>query len=168
MAVAKLVNHNGYPAICIDGKFYPGMDALITTSAVTLGKKERWVDEEYYKALGDAGIRIFYVCCNNLDIDENAVQDFYNEAEILLRAVPDAYIMVRIALDPSEKWMQENPDEIVQYSDGRKIPTKIRSTAAIVEHDGMYSLCSEKWRGDMGKTLLKTIEEIKRLYNNTL
>ena len=35
---AKIINHNGSPAICIDGKIYPPMTATVTTCRAVLGQ----------------------------------------------------------------------------------------------------------------------------------
>ncbi len=163
MAKANIVKHNGYPAICVDGKMYPPMTATVVTCRVPLGETGRTVDKDYYKALGDSGIKIYYILCNNLEADPNGVQDFAEEASTLLSVVPDAYIMVRIVLNPSKKWMDENPDEIVKYSDNRKISTIIRTESYTFEADGMFCLCSQKWREDYGKVLLKTMDAIDAL-----
>lgn len=163
MAEAKIVKHNGYPAISINGKIYPPMTATVVTSQTPIGKKGRIIDCEYFKKLGESGIKLYYLMCNNLDLEDCAVKDFANEAEKLLEAVPDAYIFVRIPLTPSKKWIEENPDHIVSYSDGKKRPALVRTETFIVESDGTPSLCSWKWREDMGKTLEKVIDEIDKL-----
>lgn len=163
MTKATIVQHNGYPAIEIGGTVYPPMTATITSTRRVNGKWKREVDEAYYKALGDSGIKIYYVMCNNLDLENCAVSDFAAEAEKILSAVPDAYIIVRIVLNPRAEWIANNPDHVVTYSDGRKIKTTLPTESFHVTADGMFSLCSEKWREDMGKTLLKTMDEIDAL-----
>jgi len=163
MAKAQLVRHNGAPAIEIDGRIFPPMTATITTSMWALGSTERKIDRAYYENLGKAGIKIYYVMCNNLTLDQNAVEDFAKEAEVILDAVPDAYIMVRFTLIPTAEWIKNNPDEVVTYSDGRKIPTRITAESHYVYADGMPSLCSEKWRNDMGKVMLETLNKIREL-----
>ncbi len=163
MAKAKIIDYHGSPAISIDNKIYPPMTATITSCLTAMGQKGRLVDVDYYKQLGQAGIKIYYVMCNNLSLEKEAVAEFGKEVDDILKAVPDAYIMVRISLIPSKQWIEDNPDEIVTYSDGRKIHTIIRSESFIVDTDGMPSLCSQKWRDEMGQTLWETIEEIQKL-----
>ena len=51
MAIAKVENYNGAPALIIDGKPYPPMYATIRT----INGEEMVIDEEYYKKLGEAG-----------------------------------------------------------------------------------------------------------------
>ncbi len=163
MTKAKLINHNGSPAISINGKVYPPMTATITTCGVLGGLEGRILDHDYFKALGEAGIKIYYIMCNNLDLDKNAVSDFETEANFLLKAVPDAYIIVRFCLHPSEEWCKNNPDEMVTYTDNRKIPTNLTAESCSLNLDGMPSLCSQKWRDEMGEVMLKTIKQIKAL-----
>ena len=160
---AKIINHNGSPAISINGKIHPPMTATITTCRIGHGKEGRDVDLNYFKGLGDAGIRIFYVMCNNLDIDKNAVEEFEKEANAILSVVPDAYFMVRFCLHPSAEWCENNPDELVQFTDGREIPTLLTAESAFLNLKGFPSLCSQKWRDDMGECMVKTIEKIKAL-----
>ena len=160
---AKIINHNGSPAIFINGEVYPPMTATVTTCRTGHGKEGRDVDLNYFKGLGDAGIRIFYVMCNNLDIDQNAVEEFEKEANAILSVVPDAYFMVRFCLHPSAEWCENNPDELVQFTDGREIPTLLTAESAYLKLKGFPSLCSQKWRDDMGECMVKTIKKIKAL-----
>lgn len=159
MAKAEIKKHNGYPALFIDGKVYPPMTALIRTRKFD----EFNVDADYYKALGDSGIKVFYIVCDTLWLAKDAVEKFSEEAKILLSVVPDAYIIPRISLHPTEEWMKNNPDEIVKYSDGRNIPTKMYMETFQRIMDGMYSLCSQKWREDAGSALMETIAELMKL-----
>lgn len=163
MSTARLVKHNGAMAIEINGKLYPPMTATITTSMLCFNSKEHKIDVEYFKNLGESGIKIFYVMCNNLSADKNGVKDFAAEAEAILKAVPDGYIIMRVSLLPSEEWLKENPSQIVQYSDGRKIHTRLTAESLAIEADGMPSLCSRKWREYMGKALIETVDEVKKL-----
>ena len=155
MTKAKLANHNGYPAIIIDGKPYPPMAMTIRTRTDSKNIK---TDYEYYKKLGESGIKIFYVYCETVWLYDNAKEVFDHEASIIIDAVPDAYIIPRISLHPPKKWMDENPDEIVQYSDGKPVITRFRSETYSATLKGMYSLCSEKWRKDAGKALMEMID----------
>jgi hypothetical protein len=56
--------------------------------------------------------------CESEWVRPGAFEKFKQEAEMLLRAVPDAYIMARIGMHPPVSWCKENPDVLVQYSDG--------------------------------------------------
>lgn len=163
MAKACITKHNGSPAICVDGQFMPPMTATVVTCRTPLGETGRTIDVDYYKALGDAGIKIFYIMCNNLEADPNGVKDFAEEARLLFSAVPDAYVMVRMVLNPTKKWMDENPGEILRFNDGSTVPALIRTESMIVESDGMFVLYSDKWRQDYGKVLERTLAEIEKL-----
>ena len=56
MAIAEVKMHNGSPALFIDGKVYPPMYATIRT----INGEENVIDEEYYKKLGESGIKANY------------------------------------------------------------------------------------------------------------
>lgn len=163
MTHATLKNINGSPAIEVNGKVFPPMTATVTTYKVDGDSYNRAFDREYYRNLGNAGIKIYYVMCDNLDINKNGVQSFAEEAQIILDEVPDAYIMMRISLVPSEEWVKSNPEHIVTYSDGNKNIAKLASETFVKFMEGMPSLCSWKWRDDMGKTLINTLGEVMKL-----
>lgn len=158
MAVSEIINYNGYPALFIDGKVYPPMAATIRNN---MHGKVR-IDKEYYRALGKSGIRIFFLICDPLWLIPESLGIFKNEAETLLEVCPDAYIIPRISLHPPESWMLSHPDEIVQYSNGAQIDTKLVTETFIRTTNGMYSLASEKWREDAGKALADTVTEIEK------
>ena len=121
MAKARVENYNGSPAIMIDGVPYPPMMATIRTKNV----KELKMDEEYYRELGKSGIKIFFLICNTEWGKPGDFEIFKKEAQILFKAVPDAYIILRIGMHPPVSWCRENPDELVQYSD--KKPKKAQN-----------------------------------------
>lgn len=163
MTDAKIINHNGSPAICINGNIYPPMTMTVTTCKTALGAEGRELFYDHFKALGESGIRIFYLMCNNLSIDKNAIADFENEANMLISAIPDAKIMVRFCLHPSEEWCKNNPDEMMQYSDGHELPTLLTAESIRLNLTSFPSLCSKKWRKEMGECMLDTINKLKAL-----
>ena len=157
--MAKVENYNGYPAIMVDGKPYPPMMATIRTN----NRDHMVIDEDYYKNLGKSGIKIYFLICDTEWLKPQGFEMFCEEAEKLLKAVPDAYIMVRIGMHPTPKWCEENPDETLTYSDGIKKPMHLYTESYEDEYPAMYSLCSEKWRYDAGEALLDMVKKIKAL-----
>ena len=151
--MAELKNLGGRPAIYIDGKFYPPMMATIRTNNID----HMCIDREYYRNLGKAGIKIFFVICDTVWLKPNAIELFKEEAEIILEEVPDAYIIPRMGLHPTNEWIKENPEECVTFSDGSQVPYKNFFTESYVtDIPALYSLCSKKWREDAGKALEET------------
>jgi hypothetical protein len=59
MMDARLIRHNGSPAISINGELFPPMTMTVTTCRIAIGKEGRELDFNYFKELGKAGIRIF-------------------------------------------------------------------------------------------------------------
>ena len=106
--MAELINHNGRPAISVNGEIYPPMMATIRT--MEDGKRIIF-DEEYFAALGKSGIRIFFLICDTLWLKPTALELFKTEAEALLRAVPDALIIPRMGLHPTNEWIEAHPEE---------------------------------------------------------
>lgn len=160
MTVAKIENLNGRPAITVNGQYYPPMMATICT---TKGQYKRIYDEAYYKELGEAGIRIFFLICDTEWAVSNAFELFQKEAEVLLKAVPDAYIVLRVGMHPSPKWCEENPSETVTYSDGIKRPVHLTTESYVDDFPAMYAFASQKWRETAKKYLLELYDKLETL-----
>ncbi len=157
MAKAELKDYNGAPAIFIDGKVYPPMLATIRMTNVNDMK----VDAQYYKKLGESSIKIYFLICDTEWLKPGAYAQFCHEAEILLREVPDAYIMLRIGLHAPPSWCEENPDETLTYSDGLKRSVHLHTESYLADYPAIYSMSSQKWRDDAGAALLETLERVK-------
>ena len=151
--MAEIRNHNGRPAIFIDGVPYPPMMATVRTLK---DQNEIIFDKEHFIQLGRAGIKIFFLICDTVWLKPNAIELFDEEARALLDAIPDAYIIPRIGLHPNNEWIKNNPDECVRFSDGSSPPVKLFTESYVTELPAHYSLCSQKWREDAGKALEET------------
>lgn len=157
--MAKLIRHNGAPAVEINGEIFPPMMATIRTN----NRDSIIVDKEYYRELGKSGIRIFFLICDTIWLKPNAIELFEEEANALLEVVPDAYIIPRIGLHPTNEWIMENPGEVFKYNDGTSPEAYLFSESYETLLPGMYSLCSQKWREKAGTELLKTWSQIMKL-----
>lgn len=157
MAIAKVENYNGAPALLIDGKVYPPMFATIRTVDGDVSR----ADEDYYRHLGESGIKIFFLICDTEWLKPGAFQLFKEEAELLLRAVPDAYIVMRLGMHAPPAWCKENPDETLTYSDGKKKSVSLFTESFRAEYtDGFYSFASKKWRADAAEALKDTHKRV--------
>ena len=156
--MAKIKKLGSRPAIFVDGKFYPPMMATIRT------RKDRIdidFDREYFENLGKAGIKIYFLICDTIDLYPEAFDMFDREAKLLLDAVPDAYIIPRIGMHPTNEWIAANPDECVKYSDGESPPVHLFSESYETDLPAHYSLASEKWRIERSEALKKTLAKLK-------
>ena len=152
MAFAKVENYNGAPALMIDGKPYPPMCATIRTMNGT----QMCVDQGYYKKLGESGIKVFFLICDTEWLNPGAFDRFKEEAQLLLEAVPDAYIVMRVGMHAPPLWCKENPDETLTYSDGKKKSVYLFTESFRSDYpDGIYSFASEKWRKDASAALIE-------------
>ena len=156
--MARIKSHNGRPAIFIGDTPFPPMMATIRTRNERVDIK---FDKEYFSSLGRAGIKIYFLICDTLDLYDEAFEMFDREARLLLEAVPDAYIIPRIGMHPTNEWIKKNPDECVKYSDGDSPPVHLFSESYETDLPAHYSLASDKWRKDMSAALKKTLEKIK-------
>lgn len=158
--MAEIRIHNGRPAIFIDGKPYPPMMATIRTM---MGGNEIIFDSEYFKELGRAGLKIYFLICDTLWLKPNALELFDYEARKLLDAVPDAYIVPRIGMHPTNEWIKANPDECIKFSDGSQPGVNLFTESYVTDLPMHYSLSSQKWREDAGKALRETWSKVMEL-----
>lgn len=170
MAKAVVENYNGYPAIMIDGKPYPPMLGTVSchvgTETVEGQKKQLYdvaFDEEYLKRLGESGVKVFFLICDTEWLVPGAFKIFKKQAEMVLKAIPDAYFMLRIGLHPPVEWLEANPDEAYLCRDGSRNPISLRTESYKHPYFAMYSLCSSKWREAAGKALMETYDKIETL-----
>lgn len=159
MAKAQVQSYNGVPTIFIEGKPYGPMMATVRTSL----NGGRVLDEEYYRNLGESGIKLFFVICDTQWAVPDGFQQFRQEAETILRAVPDAYLFLRVGMHPSVAWVEENPDETMTYSDGLKKPADLYTESLQQQYPAMYSLSSQKWRDEASRHLLELYEKVEAL-----
>lgn len=157
MTVAQVKLHNGTPSIVINGKAYPPMMAAIRPN------KERLLDTEYYEGLTKGGIEIFYLLCDTEWAVPGSVAKLQGEIEALLKINPNAYIMLRIGLHPSDEWIEENPDECLTYNDGSKPDAYLYYDIQNRQLKNVYSLASEKWRNRATEALNETCDVIDKM-----
>ena len=151
--MAEIVMQGGRPAISVNGEIYPPMMATIRT--MEDGKRILF-DEEYFAALGKSGIRIFFLICDTVWLKPTALELFDTEARALLKAVPDALIIPRMGLHPTNEWIEKHPEECLRYSDGERPGVHLFSESFETDLPMHYSLCSDKWREDAGRALAET------------
>ena len=160
--MAEIKTYNGRPAIFIDGIPQPPMMATIRTSPSTIGN-EKILDREYFRSLGKAGIKIFFLICDTEWIVPNAIELFCEEAEMLLSEIPDAYIVARLGLHPSNEWIEAHPEECLTFSDGSSPITRLTTESYSTDMPHCYSLSSSVWRRDAGEHLKKTWRKLMSL-----
>ena len=148
MAVAKVLTKDGYPVLMVDNK--PLAPMAMTTFSL---------DQGYLRRLGEAGVRLFYVTCVLPWAKPQAMEELLKQTDALLDAVPDAYIMLRVTLHPSLKWIETNLDQTVTYNDGsHKVQEKVYyQNDQWIHTPAMYSLASQKWRDEAGEGLAEFI-----------
>ncbi len=167
MSYAEIKSVNGQPTIVIDGKPYPPM--AMTT---------RICKPEYLKALGESGIKIYFLMTNTDWLrpgrdwqdetgaarhEPSGMEKFQADARMLLQNVPDAYIIVRIGLHPPADWVESHLDDVMQYQDGSHRRAILASEVHRDVLPGMYSLCSEAWRKDGQKALEDFCDKVDAL-----
>lgn len=157
--MAEIREYNGRPALFIDGKPYPPMMATVRT----VDDRKAVIDKEYYRQLGAAGIRIFFLICDTTWLKPEALRLFDEEARALLEVVPDAYIVPRIGLHPTNEWIEAHPEETVTYSDGSRPAVHLFTESYVSDLPAHYSLCSEAWRRDAGAALEETWKQLMSL-----
>ncbi len=161
--LAEVKNHNGRPALFINGKVSTSPIGMISTRTRSKEDDPLSFNKEYFEALGKSGMNIFLVSCNTAWAGDNTTELFDREARLIFDAVPDAYIIARFGLHPSPEWVDANPDECVRYSDGSKAPVHIWTESHEADLSGFYSLSSSKWREDAGNILVDAWKKVMEL-----
>ncbi|GHV28759.1 hypothetical protein AGMMS4952_13270 [Spirochaetia bacterium] len=158
MTYAKIENYRGAPAVMINGKAYPPM-------AMTARIKK----PGYIKALGESGLRIFFLMANTSwlrpgikGLEPSGLEAFCKNAEDLLREVPDAWIIVRIGLHPPVDWMMNHREELMTYNDGSQQESILASEVHEDRIPGMYSFASELWRADAAAALTEFCDAVDK------
>ncbi len=169
MPDAHVERYHGEPAILIDGRAYPPMTMTAPIQ-----------DPAYLKDLGEAGLKIYYVTAatdwNNpgnkapdipFERGDNrnpltGVQQTLRDLEVLMSAVPDAYVMLRLNVAPPKEWVNAHPEEMLTYSDGSHRPCICTTVGRGEVLDGMHSLCSEAWRRDADRALAEYFDVLEK------
>lgn len=159
--MAKIERIGSRPAITENGEVLA--PAFITVRTRDNGGKNIHFDPEYFESLGKAGIRVFFLHCNTLWLQPDALELFDKEARALLAAVPDARILPRIGLHPPIDWIREHPEECITYSDGEKPPFHLFTESYEADLPMMYSLASSVWREAAGKALAEVFRALMAL-----
>ncbi|MCR5693871.1 MAG: hypothetical protein K6G89_02730 [Clostridia bacterium] len=153
MLKSRIVDHNGSPAPEVEGVVIPPM--AFTAHAHTR-------DKDYLRKLGEAGIKMFFLICDPEWLYDGAFEMLQKDAEVLLEAVPDAKIFLRLGVHPSVDWLKNHPDEIMRYQDGRTVPVRvITESYGNGFYPGMYALYSEAWREEASKHVIGFLKDLE-------
>ena len=143
---ACLERRHDSPTMIVNGEPVPPMWMTISSLAAQ--------DEAYVRALGEAGIRTFFLCHRLLWNGPDALEALRRDAEMTLRAVPEAWLILRTEMYPPAAWMDAHPDEIMQLTGG--IPAEPWYTSA--DCKVMQCLASRRWREDQAAELDRLLE----------
>lgn len=157
MTKAYVKTINQIPEIYID-------DVPFSGTVMTVASKRDGIlkaDEAYFKRLGAAGVRLFFLICDTEFTSPACYSDFKAEAEAILRAVPDAYIILRVGLQPTKEWTDAHPEALITFNDGSTCKTYMK-TESYSEEIGAYSLHAEAWKRDAGAALMSFVEKVDK------
>jgi hypothetical protein len=125
-------------------------------------------DPAYIKNLADAGIKVWWPFCDTDWQRPGAFDALKAKCDLILSIDPEAYIMVRVSLNPPAQWLKDNPGEMVTFENGAhsffnpKNKTFPGSSAVRKEYNGIgdYSMASDKWIEDACIALDEYIDKI--------
>lgn len=159
MVEARLKMKNGAPAVYVNGEEFPFSQAI----TVRTHKNGKIIfDEEYFKGLHRAGIRLYYVTCDTDWCHAGNLENLREECGKLLSCVPNAYIMVRIGLHPPVSFVKDHPEECFTYNDGVADPVILANETFKEFYPHLYSEASDKWREEAGNALIDMCEKIEK------
>lgn len=140
---AEIRNINGTPTVVADEIPLPPM--WFTGSPVRPG---------YAQELGTAGIKVFFIRHRLTELEcTGSWQELDRKARHIIGEVPDAMLILRTALNASDEWKKAHPEELIQFADGTPMPTWLGE-------DSIEALCSEQWRRDQSRALVKLVAHI--------
>ena len=147
--VVKLQQIGGDPAITVNGKPVPGMMMCFFPI-----KQERDFIK-LHREVKDTGMHLYAdwfgtenagdLGCTAPDRYDYSVYDKYFAS--ILAADPDAFFLPHIEVTAPTWWQKAHPEELCEFSDGRKGPS---------------SLASLLWRQEMGDDLRKLIAHLRQ------
>lgn len=129
---AKIAKFDGVSSVVIN-------DSISAPMAFTSMNLEKCRDG-YLKQLGDSGIKLHYLLTSLIWNRNVVLEKLHDNLNLLCSSVPDAYVVLRVNLEPPAEWVNSHPEEQIVYSDGLHRPVYNG------QYDGMFSMCSEKWR----------------------
>lgn len=101
----------------------------------------------YLHALGEAGITVFFVDHQLPWREPQALATLTARAELVLREVPQAWLVLRTGLYPPESWFDANPSEVIQFADGTPMETWFGKGTRC------QCLASRRWRAEQTREL---------------
>lgn len=164
--VAKVERVNGGPTVTVNGEVIPPM-------TMTAALDRRMTPDEhrgYYRRLGEAGMRVFYVGADTRWLNPgdpatgapDGVEAALHDIRFVLDEVPEAWIVLRLVVSPPRDWVNAHPEEQLKYSDGSHRSVICTSVTRKQRLDGMYSLCSEAWRREADKAIADFFAELSK------
>ena len=150
-AEVKMVN--GRSVFIIDDKPFAPM-AFFTNERLT---------PEYAQRLADANINLYYLWVDSgwLNEDCNSSWDeMTKEARLILEKNSNAYIILRVPCYPPEKWLNENPDELEIFEDGRADHC-LSNLSPYKDPTRMICLTSKKFREGVAEKLCSLLDRVE-------
>ena len=143
--VVKLQQIGGDPAITVNGKPIPGMMMSFNQGNVI----------KLHREVGNAGMHLYasWIGTQNARDLGHIAPDRYDYSVYdkyfanILAADPDAFFLPHIGITAPTWWQKAHPEELCEFSDGRKGPS---------------SLASLLWRQEMGDDLRKLIAHLRQ------
>lgn len=158
MVKAELKKYNGVPTVFVNNKIFPFSQAI----TVRTHKDGKIIfDEEYFRGLGNGGIRLFYVTCDTEWRSAGNTNNLYEECRLILKCVPDAYFMVRVGLHPPKNFTEQHEEECFTYNDGKADSVRLSNETFSEIYPHLYSEASSVWREKAGDALMKFCDKIE-------
>lgn len=128
--------------------------------------------EHYFRQFAEAGVKLHSFNTNAaacdyghskptwLEVDVWDYSNFIERCEAVLAADPDAMIIPRINLGTPLWWLEANPSELEVLASGSTLYVDPNLNPTLPKNRPFSSICSEKWREDMGMALARMMDFI--------
>ncbi len=153
MSIAKIKSISGIPTLTVD-------DEVIAPMAFC---SRYYGTDDYAKGLAvDADIRLFFIEVDSGFNDPDSYALMKEQIERILRYRSDALFILRITVNPSQKWLDEHPQECVAFNYEGNIdvyPEQVRAVHGLTGHR-IHSPASEQWIIDLKPYLEHFIDRV--------
>lgn len=160
LPTAEIRMDNGKPTVYIDGEAKPSIFYLSPAG-------DLWWDlQKEAEFCEGSGIELYVTNCTYLNTNGNKTEPIWLDGDTIdfdtfdryiyepLSANPNALIIVDVAMQAPDWWLDQNPEEEIVLYDSRTGEMMNPATRAV-------SFSSEKYRQEAGEVLRKLVEHIK-------
>jgi hypothetical protein len=170
---SKVASYQGRPAIYINGNAVSPMIYALTT-----GAEDTWkpVPHHNLEDFTKIGFKLFQIDIWFGDVYNHSVDDIWrpdgsldmqrvaNRIRGVTSICPDAFVFIRIHVDPPHWWSEKYPEEAVGYTAPLTVrPLRDQQDQPDVKREMAVSAASVRWRNEAGEKLIEFLRALSAM-----